>query len=105
MVMDERNLLREAMSMRTDEDRIAFVESLSPEEREELGLEVTQFLNEVWDAVKPVFDSMMDFVQSVSRRWSEISTDVMREIAEYNKDGDKGTGGPGEDGDVHVGTD
>ena len=52
---NKRNLLQEAMLLQTDEERKAFVESLSLEERQELYLQITRVVNAAWDIFSVVF--------------------------------------------------
>ena len=71
---DKRNLLQEAMVLQSDEERKAFVESLSPEERQELYLQITQIVNAALD------DRVRIAIQVIVKKWFEISK--LREIFE-----------------------
>ena len=66
MVMGKRDLFREAMSMQADEDRLAFIESLSPDERHLLWGDLVQRLNKMWDSLQPIYDEIMDFIRNVN---------------------------------------
>ena len=77
---DKRNLLQEAMVLQSDEERKAFVESLSPEERQELYLQITQIVNAALDGLSVAFDRVRIAIQVIVKKWFEISK--LREIFE-----------------------
>jgi len=79
---DKRSLLQEAMVLQTDEERKAFVESLSLEERQELYRQIAQIVNAAWDVLSVVFDRVRITIQAFIKNWSKISEDTLREIFE-----------------------
>ena len=66
---DKRDLIQEFLDC---EDRVAFVESLSIEEREELHLLIDQIINVTMDNLRSMFDLIETAIQHLTEQWIEL---------------------------------
>ena len=73
--------LKEALVFKTDEERLAWFQSISPEDQEEIVKELNEITDKVNEAFRPVTEALVEFFAI----WFEQLRKNFQEIADNEK--------------------